>query len=192
MPEIFNLLKNKNMNTVAVKTIWTIDPAHSEIQFKVRHMMVSTVTGAFTSFTGSLETEEEDFSDAVIEFTAEVDSISTNNAQRDAHLKSDDFFNAAQFPQLRFRSTSFKSLGGDRYQLKGDLTIRDITLPLTLNVEYFGSATDPYGNTKAGFELNGAISRKDFGLKWNAVTEAGSVVVSDEVKLHLNVQLVKN
>ncbi|MCO6488810.1 MAG: YceI family protein [Phaeodactylibacter sp.] len=174
-----------------VKTTWGIDASHSEIQFKVKHMMVSTVTGAFNEFEGAVETESEDFEGADIRFSANVASIDTNNGQRDEHLKSDDFFNAARFPKLTFESKSFTKKSNGNYRLVGDLTIRDHTHEVEMDVEYFGTAVDPYGQTKAGFEINGKVSRKDFGLKWNAVTEAGGVVVSDEVRLALNVQLVK-
>ena len=174
-----------------VKTTWGIDASHSEIQFKVKHMMVSTVTGAFNEFEGTVETESEDFEGADIRFTANIASIDTNNGQRDEHLKSDDFFNAARFPKLAFESKSFTKKSNGNYRLLGDLTIRDHTHEVEMDVEYFGTAVDPYGQTKAGFEINGKVSRKDFGLKWNAVTEAGGVVVSDEVRLALNVQLVK-
>ena len=173
------------------QTAWAIDNAHSEILFKVRHMMMSNVTGYFNTFEGSLHTVNEDFTDAKINFSAEIDSISTNNEQRDEHLKSDDFFNAASYPKMTFESTSFTKIGDDSYKLVGDLTIRDVTKSVELDVIYNGTAVDPYGQTKAGFEINGKISRKEFGLKWNALTEAGSVVVSDEVRLNLNVQLIK-
>ncbi|MEO1257147.1 MAG: YceI family protein [Bacteroidota bacterium] len=179
------------MTTEAIATKWAIDPTHSEIHFKVKHMMVSTVTGSFNQFEGNVESESDDFQNAKISFSAEVASISTNNSQRDEHLKSDDFFNAAEYPQLTFESTTFGKKADGDYELTGNLTIRDNTRPVTLNVEYNGSAVDPYGQTKAGFEINGKINRKDFGLKWGAITEAGSVVVSDEVRLVLNVQLVK-
>lgn len=172
--------------------IWNIDPAHSEIQFKVKHLVISTVTGNFKSFNGTLETEGDSFDNASVTFEADINSISTNNTDRDAHLKSDDFFNAEEFPKLKFESTSFKKTGEDTYELTGNLTIRDITKEVTLNVEHGGTVDDPYGQTKAGFEINGSINRKEFGLKWSAVTEAGSVVVGDEVKLHLNVQVVEN
>lgn len=172
------------------KSNWKIDASHSEVMFKVKHMMVSNVSGAFESFEGSAKADSEDFSDGEFEFTADINSINTRSADRDTHLKSDDFFNADSFPKLSFKSTEFKK-DGDDYILKGDLTIRDVTKPIELEVEFNGVAVDPYGQTKAGFELNGKINRKDFGLKWNAVTEAGSVVVSDQVKLMLNVQLVK-
>lgn len=169
---------------------WLIDDTHSEIVFKVKHMMVSNVSGAFEKFEGSAETSGEDFSNAKFNFKADINSINTRNTDRDAHLKSDDFFNVESYPQLSFESTSFEK-DGDDYKLVGDLTIRDVTKKVELGVEFNGVAVDPYGQTKAGFELSGKINRKDFGLKWSAVTEAGSIVVSDEVKLQLNVQLVK-
>ena len=172
-------------------TKWVIDPVHSEIQFKVKHLMITTVTGYFKSFNLEVETEGDDFTTASrIEFTADIDSINTNNEQRDTHLKSDDFFNAEQHKQLRFVGQKFEGSGED-YKLHGDLTIRDITKPVTLNVEFGGIVVDPYGQTKAGFTVDGKVSRKEFNLTWNAVTEAGQVVVSDEIKLHCEVQLVK-
>lgn len=179
------------MSATAVTTQWGIDTAHSEIQFKVRHMMISTVTGNFNTFEGSLTAENEDLEGATINFSADVNSISTGNEQRDAHLQSDDFFNAASFPKLNFTSTKFTKVSDGKFQLTGDLTIRDITKSVVLDVDYFGEMVDPYGNTKRGFEINGSINRKEFGLKWSAVTEAGGIVVSDDVKLHLNVQLAK-
>lgn len=177
--------------TTAVKTKWAIDPSHSEIHFKVKHMMVSTVTGAFNEFEGTAASDQEDFTGANIAFSANVNSISTNSQQRDEHLKSDDFFNAAQYPKLTFQSKSFTKLPDGLYRLVGDLTIREHTHEVALNVEYNGTIVDPYGQTKAGFEMSGKINRKDFGLKWSAITEAGGVVVSDEVRLVMNVQLVK-
>ena len=173
-------------------TTWTIDPTHSEIQFKVKHLVISTVTGNFHSYSGSITTEGDSFEGASVEFEADIDSITTNNKDRDAHLKSDDFFNADEYPKMKFESTSFKSTGDDSYELTGNLTIRDVTKEITLNVEHGGTVEDPYGQTKAGFEINGAINRKEFNLTWNAVTEAGSVVVGDEVKLNLNVQVVES
>lgn len=172
-------------------TRWAIDTAHSEILFKVRHMMVSTVTGAFNEFEGFVSSEQEDFTNAEINFSALVSSIDTKNEQRDEHLKSDDFFNAEAFPKMTFSSKSFEKQTDGSYLLTGDLTIRDNTREVALTTYYHGSAVDPYGQTKAGFEISGKINRKDFGLKWGAVTEAGGVVVSDEVRLELNVQLTK-
>lgn len=170
---------------------WKIDPAHSEIQFKVKHLMITTVTGYFKKFDLTVETETEDFQTAKrIEFTADIDSIETNNEQRDAHLKSADFFDAAAQPQLSFIGKKYEA-DGDTATLQGDLTIRGTTKPMTLNVEFGGVVVDPYGQTKAGFTVTGKVSRKEFGLLWNSVTEAGHVVVSDEIKIHAEVQLVK-
>lgn len=169
---------------------WKLDPTHSELQFKVKHLVISTVTGSFRQFDASVEAAQEDFSDAKISFSADINSIDTNNEQRDGHLKSDDFFAASQFPQMTFEGKSL-SKTADGHKLTGLLTIRDVSKEVSLNVEYGGIVTDPYGQVKAGFELQGKISRKDFGLTWDAVTEAGNVVVSNEVKIIGNVQFVK-
>lgn len=171
-------------------TKWSIDPMHSEIEFKVKHLMISTVTGKFNEFDASIASANEDFTGAKISFSAKTASINTGNEQRDGHLKSDDFFNSEQFPELKFESTSFVK-NGDDYKLTGNLTIRDITKEVVLDVVYNGTMTDFYGNVKAGFELTGKINRKDFNLKWSATTEAGGVVVSDEVKIHCNIQFAK-
>ena len=168
-----------------------IDTAHSEIGFKVKHLMISTVSGVFRKFDATIDSAKEDFSDAKISFEAEVDSISTQDEQRDGHLKGDDFFNAAKYPTIQFVSTSIKAESGNEFIVTGDLTIRDITKPVDLQVEYNGTVTDPWGQVKAGFEITGKISRKEFGLTWNALTEAGGFVVGDDVKLHLNVELQK-
>ncbi len=173
-------------------TKWTLDPTHSEISFKVKHLVISTVTGNFTSFDAGIESDNEDFEDAKITFEADINSINTGNEDRDNHLKSDDFFSAAEHPKLTFESTSFKKVGDGEYKLIGDLTIRGNTKTVELDAEYGGTVEDPYGNTKAGFDVTGKINRKEFGLTWSAVTEAGSVVVSDEVKLNLNVQFIRN
>lgn len=170
---------------------YRIDAAHSEIAFKVKHLMITNVTGNFNQFDATLESEATDFSDAKISFEADVNSISTNNEQRDGHLKSEDFFAAEKFPKLRFVSTSFSKLNDSEYLLKGNLTIRGNSKPIELVVEYGGTVTDPYGQVKAGFEIGGKISRKEFGLTWSATTEAGGIVVSDEVKLQLAVQMIK-
>lgn len=178
--------------STTTKTLWTIDPAHSEVQFKVKHMVISTVTGNFNSYSGQIEADSDDFKNAKGTFTADIDSISTNNEGRDSHLKSDDFFKAEKFPQLSFESTSVSKTADNEYEVAGNLTIRDITKEITLNAVHGGTAVDPHGNTKAGFEITGVINRKKFGLKWNGVTEAGNVMVSDDVKLQLNVQFAKN
>ena len=173
-------------------TKWTVDPMHSEVQFKVKHLMITTVTGYFQTFNVEVETENDDFSTASkILFTADVNSISTNNEQRDTHLKSADFFDAETHGQIRFEGTTYERVSDDDYLLHGDLTIKGITKPVTVKVEFGGIVVDPYGQTKAGFTVTGKISRKEFGLTWNAVTEAGSVVVGDEIKLQAEIQLVK-
>lgn len=173
-------------------TKWVVDPTHSEVQFKVKHLMITTVTGYFGKFNVEVETEDDDFTKASrIVFTADVDSISTNNEQRDTHLKSADFFDAANHEQVRFEGKTFEKAADDTYKLHGDLTIRGTTKPVTVHVEFGGIVVDPYGQTKAGFTITGKINRKDFGLTWSAVTEAGSVVVSDEIKLNSEIQLVK-
>jgi polyisoprenoid-binding protein YceI len=175
---------------VATKTKWAIDPTHTEVQFKVKHLVIATVTGAFKKFSGSVEAEGDAFDGAEAEFSIDVNSIDTNQTDRDAHLKSEDFFAAASYPQITFKNGKLVQKG-EAYDLVGDLTIRDISKRVTLKAEYGGTVTDPWGNVKAGFEINGKISRTEFGLKWNAVTEAGGVVVGDDVKLHLNVELAR-
>lgn len=172
-------------------TIWKLDPTHSEVQFKVKHLMITTVTGYFKQFDLEVETEGDDFTKASrIEFTADIDSIDTNNQQRDTHLKSADFFDAANHSQLKFNGRTYNT-NGEEGQLEGDLTIRGTTKPITLNVEFGGIVVDPYGQTKAGFAVSGKISRKEFGLTWSAVTEAGQVVVSDDIRIHCEIQVVK-
>ena len=170
---------------------YKIDVDHSDIMFKVKHLMISTATGYFKKFDATVETDNDDFTNAKVYFEADIDSIDTKNAQRDAHLKSDDFFNAEQFPKMTFKSTSIEKDSSGEYTLKGDLTIRDITKPISLDVEYNGTAKDPWGNERAGFEVTGKINRKEYGLKWSAVTEAGGLVVDDIVKLQMNVEFVK-
>ncbi len=172
-------------------TKWVMDPMHSEVQFKVKHLVISTVTGSFRKFEGTVTSENDDFQDADIQFSLDVDSIDTTQEARDQHLKGEDFFNSAAHPNISFKSTSFTKVSGDDYKLTGDLTVKGVTKPVTLDVEFGGSATDFYGNTKAGFEIAGKISRKEFGLTWDGVTEAGSIVVGDEVKLIINAQFAK-
>lgn len=170
---------------------YKIDAAHSEILFKVKHLMITNVTGHFKTFDAQLTADKEDFSDAKATFEADIASVSTNSEQRDGHLLSDDFFNAEKYPKLTFASTSIEKLSENEFNLHGNLTIRDITKPVTMHVAYNGTVTDPWGQVKAGFEINGKINRRDFNLKWSAVTEAGGIVAGDEVKLVLNVQMIK-
>lgn len=171
--------------------VWKVDPAHAEIQFKVKHLMITTVTGYFRKFDLEVITETEDFNSTTsIKFSADTASLDTNNTQRDTHLKSDDFFNAEKYSQVTFTATRYEALN-DKATLQGNLTIRGITKPITLDVDFAGIVVDPYGQTKAGFTVTGKLSRKEFELKWNAVTEAGSVVVSDEVRINADVQLIR-
>ncbi len=169
---------------------WTIDTAHSEIGFKVKHLVISTVSGKFNAFEGKLEGEPDDLTNAKISFSADIESIHTGNEQRDGHLKSGDFFDAASHPKLTFQSTSIEKKGDD-YKVNGDLTLKGVTKPVTLNVEFGGVQKSLYGQTVAGFEVTGKINRQDFGLTWSAVTEAGGVVVGDEVKLAANLEVIK-
>ncbi len=170
---------------------YKIDEMHSDVTFKVKHLMISTVTGSFADFDATLEAEQADFSDAKISFNADIASITTGNEQRDRHLKSEDFFDVAKYPTLTFVSTSFTKVDGSDYELAGNLTIKDVTKPVVLTVEYGGTMTDFYGQFKAGFDISGKITRSEFGLTWSAVTEAGGIVVSDDVKLNLSIQMVK-
>jgi polyisoprenoid-binding protein YceI len=170
---------------------WKIDPAHSEVQFKVKHLMITTVTGYFREFNLEVETGTDDFkTTSSVVFSANINSIDTNNQQRDTHLKSADFFNSEEHKQLTFVANTYDTRG-DEAQLNGELTIRGVSKPVTVNVEFGGMVVDPYGQTKAGFTIDGKVSRKEFGLMWNAVTEAGQVVVSDDIRLHCEIQLVK-
>ena len=173
------------------KTAWAIDPVHSEIGFKVKHMMFTNVSGKIAKYDASIETDGDEFNNAVIEFSADADSITTANADRDAHLLSPDFFDVTQFPTLSFKATSFAKLDDTDFELTGDLTLHGITKPIKLATEFGGLMKDPWGNIKAAFSINGKINRKDFGLTWNAALETGGVLVSDEVKIIADVQLVK-
>ena len=180
------------MSDTATATKWALDPTHSEVQFKIKHLVISTVTGSFNTFAGTMESAgDDDFDNAKVEFSLDVDSINTNQEQRDAHLRGEEFFDAAKFPHIKFESTSFVKTGGNEYKITGNLTVKDVTKPVTLEAEYGGSAVDFYGNHKVGFEVSGKINRKEFGLTWGAVTEAGSIVVGDDVKLLFNVQFAK-
>jgi len=170
---------------------YKIDPAHSEISFKIKHLMITNVTGSFTKFEGTMESSKDDFTDAQVHFEADTESITTHNEQRDAHLRSAEFFDAEKNPKLTFDSTSVEKNGEDNYKLLGNLTMHGITKPVTLNVELMGVNKDPWGQTKVGFEVTGKLSRKEFDLTWNAALEGGGVLVGDDVKLQMSVQLIK-
>ena len=169
---------------------WVLDPMHSELQFKIKHLMITTVTGSFNDFTSEMIAEGEDFENAKVSFKAGVDSINTGNTDRDGHLKAADFFNAEEFPHVTFESTSFVKDGGE-YKLAGNLTIKDVTKAVVLDVEYGGIAQDQYGRTKAGFTLSGKINRTEYGLTWNSAVETGGVMLSEDVKILGELQFVK-
>jgi polyisoprenoid-binding protein YceI len=170
---------------------WKIDPIHSEVKFKVKHLVISTVTGQFNNYEAQIEAENEDFSNAKISFEADVNSISTNNAQRDGHLKSADFFDAANHPKLTFVSKSFAKKSGNEYALTGDMTIRGITKEITLDVLHNGSAKGLDGSDIEAFEITGKLNRFDFGLHWNMLTEAGGIAVSQDIKLEIFAEMKK-
>jgi polyisoprenoid-binding protein YceI len=173
-------------------TKWVLDPTHSEVEFKIKHMMISTVTGNFKKFDATVETEGEDFTTAKVKFTVEVDSIDTKNEQRDGHLKSVDFFDAANFPEFKFVATKYENVDNDgSYEVYGDLTIRGITRNEKFDAEFGGVIKDPWGNTRAGITITGKINRKDFGLTWSGATETGSLIVSEEVKIHVALEFIK-
>ncbi|MFP9099395.1 YceI family protein [Flavobacterium sp. RHBU_24] len=172
-------------------TKWVLDPTHSEVTFKVKHLMFTNVSGNFTKFEATAESDDDNFDNASFSFSADVDSINTNNADRDGHLKSADFFDAAQFPTITFKSTSVAKAEESEYVVTGDLSIHGETKPVTLAVEYGGIQKDPWGNIKSGFSVVGKINRKDFGLSWNAALETGGVMLGEEVKLALELQFVK-
>ncbi|MCW3465535.1 YceI family protein [Chitinophaga nivalis] len=174
------------------KQQWVGDADHSELGFKIRHLMITNISGKFTGFTVDAETEEENFMTAVTKVSVDVDTITTGNTQRDEHLRSPDFFDVNQYRYITFVATKYEDVDHDgSYTLYGDLTIRDVTKNIKLDVEFGGVVKDPWGNTKAGFTINAKINRKDFGLNWNAVTETGGIMVSEEVKIHCEVQLIK-
>ena len=170
---------------------WSIDTAHSEIQFRIKHLMISTVTGQFNKFDAEVETENEDFATAKINFNADIDSISTNNTQRDAHLKANDFFNAEIHPRLSFKSEKLEKVDDENYLLHGILTMRGISRKEVLNVDFGGIMKDPWGNTRAGFEISGKVNRKNYGISFGGVTETGSVILGDDVKIQVNAEFVK-
>lgn len=170
---------------------WALDPTHSEIGFKVKHLMFTNVSGQFTKFEATVTADEENFDNATFDFTADADSVNTNDADRDKHLKSADFFNAEEFPHVTFKSTSVSKEGESDYKVTGDLTIQGQTKPVTLDVEFGGIQKDPWGNVKSGFSATGKINRKDFGLTWNAALETGGVLVGEEVKLAIELQFIK-
>ena len=179
------------MNTTNDKTTWALDPTHSELTFKVRHLMISIVKGEFRKFDAAITSYGSDFTNAAITATIDASSIDTNNSDRDNHLRAADFFDAANNPEILFRGTSFSKLDSDNYQLKGLLTIKGVEKEIVLDVDFGGFVKDPYGQDKAGFSISGKFNRKDWGLNWNAALETGGVMVSDEVRVAGELQFVK-
>src|SRR5882724_10983124 len=173
------------------KEIWVLDPAHSELHFKIKHLMISTVSGQFNQFKATVETNEDDFTTAKVHFQAEVSSISTNNEQRDAHLKNGDFFDAEKYPDIIFESERMEKIREDEYKLHGTMTMRGISKKLVLDVEFGGITKDPWGNTRTGFSVTGKINRQDYGMSFGAVSETGGLLLGDEVKVNASVQFVK-
>jgi len=173
------------------KQTWVLDPTHSELQFKIKHLMISTVTGQFNDFKTTVETEGNDFTNAKIRFEAAVNSIFTNNEQRDGHLKNGDFFDAEKFPLIVFESEKMEKIEPDEYKVYGTLTMKGVSRKVTLNAEFGGVTKDPWGNTRTGFTVTGKINRFDFGMSFGAVSETGGLLLSDEVKISANVQFVK-
>jgi len=172
-------------------TKWVLDPTHSELGFKIKHLMITSVSGSFKNFRAEVITNDTDFSAAQINLTAEINSISTNNEQRDAHLRAADFFEVDKYPELKFRSTKVDKTGDDTFSVYGELTLKGVTKSLKLNAEYNGVAKDPWGGERAGFAITGKINRSDWGVSFNGVLETGGVVLSEEVRIHSEIELVK-
>jgi len=170
---------------------WTIDPAHSQIEFSARHMMISNVRGRFEKFSGTFEFDEEDPTTMRVEIAIDAASINTKEAQRDDHLRSADFLNTELYPNITFKSTAVEKVDEHNLKVKGDLTIADATRPVTLDVEYAGTVSSPWGTVNTGFSARARISRKDFGLTWNHVLETGGFLVGDEIKIDIELEAIK-
>jgi polyisoprenoid-binding protein YceI len=170
---------------------WEIDSSHSGIHFSVRHMVISKVRGQFARWSGTVQAQDGDLSHGTVAVTIDASSIDTGVADRDGHLKSPDFFDVAKYPEITFTSTGVEKIGDDELELTGDLTIRGVTRPVTLAVEYAGQKKDPWGNERAGFAAKGSINRKEFGLTWNQVLEAGGVLVGERIDIEIEVEAVK-
>jgi polyisoprenoid-binding protein YceI len=173
------------------KVKWVIDPMHSELGFKIKHLMISHVSGTFGEYEANMETDNEDLSTAQIQATIKAASVSTNNKQRDHHLQNGDFFEVEKYPEISFQSTRVEKLDHEQFIVHGNLTLKGITKPVKLNVEYSGVTKDPWGGQRAGFTITGKIIRSEFGLSFNSVLETGGLALSDEVKIHSEIQLVK-
>lgn len=175
----------------SAQTVWNFDKAHSFVHFTVKHMVISEVEGQFTKFDGEIKTTKNDFSDAKINFTVNINSVSTDNEKRDNHLKSADFFDVAKYPKMTFVSTSIENISDGKYNLKGNLTLHGVTKPITLKMTYDGTIKDPWGNTRAGLKVSGTINRINFGLKYNSTMEAGGLLIGEDVNISRKVELIK-
>ncbi|MCC6550086.1 MAG: YceI family protein [Ignavibacteriaceae bacterium] len=186
---LFTLLITFSLNA---QTEWSFDKSHSNVKFTVTHLMISEVDGFFSGYEGKVITQKEgNLEGASIEFSIDVNTINTDNDMRDKHLKSDDFFNSEKFPKITFKSSKVTKSGDNKYKVTGNLTMRDVTKEVTLDVNYLGSVKDPYGNMKAGYKVSGSVNRFDYGLKWNTLTELGGSVVDKTVNIAINAQLVQ-
>lgn len=176
---------------INAQTNWTFDSSHSTVRFAVDHMVISEVEGQFTTYEGSVETSEEDFSDAKIKFSIDVNSIDTNDEKRDGHLKSADFFNTEKYPKMTFESTSIEKIKDGSYALKGNFTLLGVTKEIVLEMSYGGTIQDPWGNTKAGIKVTGIIDRTDFGLKYNSVMKTGGLLIGEDISITCKFELIK-
>jgi polyisoprenoid-binding protein YceI len=172
-------------------TKWVLDPTHSELGFKIKHLMITNVSGSFKNFQAEVETKGEDFSTAKIILTADLASISTSNEQRDAHLRTSDFFEVEKYPQLKFQSTKVEKVEDDEFTVYGELTLKGLTKPVKLQVEFNGLTKDPWGGERAGFVVTGKINRSEWGVNFNGVLETGGMLLGEEVKINSEIQLVK-
>ncbi|MBF8296865.1 MAG: YceI family protein [Bacteroidetes bacterium] len=180
-----------SMSALAQKTAWKLDRSHSSVEFSIRHFVISEVTGRFKDFDISVNASKPDFTDAEIEATIKVTSINSDNEKRDGHLRTDDFFNAEKFPEIKFKSASFEKVGENKYKITGDLTIRDVTKKVTFDAIYNGSIKSPWGALVTSWKATIAVNRFDYGLKWNKTIEAGGLIAGDAVTITLNLELTK-
>jgi polyisoprenoid-binding protein YceI len=187
---VSSILK-QSKNNIMTKTKWILDPTHSELRFKIRHLMISNVSGSLKNFQAEVEMNEADFSSAQINLTGEMSSITTNNEQRDGHLRTSDFFEVEKYPELKFSSTKVEKIDNENFALYGELTLKGVTKPIKLNVEYNGLAKDPWGSERTGFFVTGKINRSEWGVNFNSVLETGGVALSEEVRIDSELQLVK-
>jgi polyisoprenoid-binding protein YceI len=191
MKKLFTLFAGLSLTAASFAQGWALDKAHSSVNFSVTHMVVSEVDGSFKNFSADVKSDKADFSDLSTTFTIQVASVNTDDDKRDGHLKSPDFFDAAKYPTIVFKSNSIKKISDKKYELSGELTMHGVTKAVTWDLKYNGTIKDPYGNNRAGFKASTVINRKDYGVSWNKTLDAGGVAVSDDVNLVVNVELTK-